>query len=335
MASFYKGPTMRNSSFLRICSIAFMLAALNSTQAQSSYPNKPVKIIVAAATGGGTDILGRMFAQKLSEKFGQPFVVDNKGGGGGSVAADFVAKSANDGYTLLVTNDQLTVGASFNSNLTFDPMRDFAPIGIFGRAPLVMGVNPSVNVNNLDELISLVKANPKKYSFSSCGYGTPLHLAGELLNITAGIDMVHVPYKGCAPALTDVISGQIPIFFNMMNNVSPFAKSGKVKILAVASSKRLASLPNLPTISESGFPNFDAFPWFGMLAPAGTPKSIVNLLSAEIQSLVESKDISDKLKNLSFEPTPTSPEAFTEIMKSDLVRWRRVVKEGNLKAVAE
>jgi len=335
MASFYKGPTMRNSSFLRICSIAFMLAALNSTQAQSSYPNKPVKIIVAAATGGGTDILGRMFAQKLSEKFGQPFVVDNKGGGGGSVAADFVAKSANDGYTLLVTNDQLTVGASFNSNLTFDPMRDFAPIGIFGRAPLVMGVNPSVNVNNLDELISLVKANPKKYSFSSCGYGTPLHLAGELLNITAGIDMVHVPYKGCAPALTDVISGQIPIFFNMMNNVSPFAKSGKVKILAVASSKRLASLPNLPTISESGFPNFDAFPWFGMLAPAGTPKSIVNLLSAEIQSLVESKDISDKLKNLSFEPTTTSPEAFTEIMKSDLARWRRVVKEGNLKAVAE
>jgi len=312
-----------------------MLAALNSTQAQSTYPNKPVKIIVAAATGGGTDILGRMFAQKLSEKFGQPFVVDNKGGGGGSVAADFVAKSANDGYTLLVTNDQLTVGASFNSNLTFDPMRDFAPIGIFGRAPLVMGVNPSVNVNNLDELISLVKANPKKYSFSSCGYGTPLHLAGELLNITAGIDMVHVPYKGCAPALTDVISGQIPIFFNMMNNVSPFAKSGKVKILAVASSKRLASLPNLPTISESGFPNFDAFPWFGMLAPAGTPKSIVNLLSAEIQSLVESKDISDKLKNLSFEPTTTSPEAFTEIMKSDLARWRRVVKEGNLKAVAE
>jgi len=312
-----------------------MLAALNSTQAQSSYPNKPVKIIVAAATGGGTDILGRMFAQKLSEKFGQPFVVDNKGGGGGSVAADFVAKSANDGYTLLVTNDQLTVGASFNSNLTFDPMRDFAPIGIFGRAPLVMGVNPSVNVNNLDELISLVKANPKKYSFSSCGYGTPLHLAGELLNITAGIDMVHVPYKGCAPAITDVISGQIPIFFNMMNNVSPFAKSGKVKILAVASSKRLASLPNLPTISESGFPNFDAFPWFGMLAPAGTPKSIVNLLSAEIQSLVESKDISDKLKNLSFEPTTTSPEAFTEIMKSDLARWRRVVKEGNLKAVAE
>lgn len=326
---------MRNCFFLRICSIAFILAVLNCVQAQNAYPNKPVKIIVAAATGGGTDILGRMFAQKLSEKFGQPFVVDNKGGGGGSVAADFVAKSVNDGYTLLVTNDQLTVGASFNSSLTFDPIRDFAPIGIFGRAPVVMGVNPTVNVNNLDELIALVKANPKKYSFSSCGYGTPLHLAGELLNITAGIDMVHVPYKGCSPALTDVISGQIPIFFNMMNNVSPFAKSGKVKLLAVASSKRLTSLPNLPTISESGFPNFDAFPWFGMLAPAGTPKSIVNLLSAEIQSLVESKDISDKLKNLNFEPTPAAPEVFTEIMKSDLVRWRRVVKEGNLKAVAE
>ena len=310
-------------------------SALNLTYAQNAYPNKPVKVIVAAATGGGTDILGRMFAQKLSEKFSQPFVVDNKGGGGGSVAADFVAKSAGDGYTLLVTNDQLTVGASFNGNLTYEVMRDFAPVGIFGRSPVVVGVNPGVNANNMDELIALVKANPKKYSFSSCGYGTPLHLAGELLNISAGIDMVHVPYKGCSPALTDVVSGQIPIFFNMMNNVSPFAKSGKVKMLAVASSKRLVSLPNLPTIAESGFPNFDAFPWFGMLAPSSTPRPIVNLLSSEILVLVESQDIREKLKNLSFEPTPTTPEAFTEIMKTDLVRWRRVVKEGNLKALAE
>jgi tripartite-type tricarboxylate transporter receptor subunit TctC len=329
------GVFMRINSLLRL-TLIFCVSILNQNiKAQTNYPNKPVKMIVAAATGGGTDILGRMFAQKLSEKFGQPFVVDNKGGGGGSVAADFVAKSPNDGYTLLVTNDQLTVGASFNTNLNFDVLKDFSPIGIFGRSPLVVGVNPSVNVNNVDELIALVKANPKKYSFSSCGYGTPLHLAGELLNITANIDMVHVPYKGCAPALTDVVSGQIPIFFNMMNNVSPFAKSGKVKLLAVASSKRLANLPNLPTIAESGFPNFDAFPWFGMLAPAGTPKNIVSQLSAEIQGLVESKDISEKLKNLSFEPTPTTPEAFTEIMKSDLVRWRRVVKEGNLKAIAE
>ena len=310
-------------------------SALNLTYAQNAYPNKPVKVIVAAATGGGTDILGRMFAQKLSEKFSQPFVVDNKGGGGGSVAADFVAKSAGDGFTLLVTNDQLTVGASFNGNLTYEVMRDFAPVGIFGRSPVVVGVNPGVNANNMDELIALVKANPKKYSFSSCGYGTPLHLAGELLNISAGIDMVHVPYKGCSPALTDVVSGQIPIFFNMMNNVSPFAKSGKVKMLAVASSKRLVSLPNLPTIAESGFPNFDAFPWFGMLAPSSTPRPIVNLLSSEILALVESQDIREKLKNLSFEPTPTTPEAFTEIMKTDLVRWRRVVKEGNLKALAE
>ena len=326
---------MRLQSFLNWTFILFLLNLAAHTQAQNVYPNKPVKIIVAATTGGGTDILGRMFAQKLSEKFGQPFVVDNKGGGGGSVAADFVVKSANDGYTLLVTNDQLTVSASFNTNLNFDVLKDFSPIGIFGRSPVVVGVNPSVKVSNVDELIALVKANPKKYSFSSCGYGTPLHLAGELLNITAGIDMVHVPYKGCSPALTDVVSGQIPIFFNMMNNVSPFAKSGKVKLLAVASSKRLPSLPSLPTVSESGFPNFDAFPWFGMLAPAGTPKTIVTQLSTEIQSLVESKDISEKLRNLSFEPTPTTPEAFTEIMKSDLVRWRRVVKEGNLKAVAE
>ena len=321
-------------TFLSVLTL-ILSSAFTLTHAQNAYPSKPVKVIVAAATGGGTDILGRMFAQKLSEKFSQPFVVDNKGGGGGSVAADFVAKSTADGYTLLVTNDQLTVGASFNANLTFDVMRDFAPIGIFGRSPVVVGINPSVSANSMDELIALVKANPKKYSFSSCGYGTPLHLAGELLNISAGIDMVHVPYKGCSPALTDVVSGQIPIFFNMMNNVAPFAKSGKVKMLAIASSKRLASLPNLPTISESGFPNFDAFPWFGMLAPSNTPKPIVNMLSNEILALVESQDIREKLMNLNFEPTPTTPEAFTEIMNADLVRWRRVVKEGNLKAIAE
>jgi tripartite-type tricarboxylate transporter receptor subunit TctC len=312
-----------------------LITFMGQPHAQNAYPSKPVKVIVAAATGGGTDILGRLFAQKLSEKLGQPFVVDNKGGGGGSVAADFVAKSANDGYTLLVTNDQLTVGASFNTNLTFDVLKDFSPIGLFGRSPLVVGVNPAVPVSNVDELIALVKANPKKYSFSSCGYGTPLHLTGELLNLTAGIDMVHVPYKGCSPALTDVVSGQIPIFFNMMNNVAPFAKSGKVKMLAVASSKRLASLPNLPTIAESGFPNFDAFPWFGVLAPAGTPKAIINQLSNEILVMVESKEISERLKNLNFEPTPTLPDAFTEIMKNDLVRWRRVVKDGNLKTIAE
>jgi hypothetical protein len=326
---------MRSKPLIFLILVLPFFALMGHLKAQNAYPSKPVKVIVAAATGGGTDILGRLFSQKLSEKFGQPFVVDNKGGGGGSVAADFVAKSANDGYTLLVTNDQLTVGASFNTNLTFDVLKDFSPIGIFGRSPVVVGVNPSVPANNVDELIALVKANPKKYSFSSCGYGTPLHLAGELLNLTAGIDMVHVPYKGCSPALTDVVSGQIPIFFNMMNNVAPFSKSGKVKMLAVASSKRLASLPNLPTIAESGFPNFDAFPWFGMLAPAGTPKLVINQLSNEILAMLESKDISEKLKNLNFEPTPTTPDAFTEIMKSDLVRWRRVVKDGNLKAVAE
>ena len=326
---------MRSKPLIFLILVLPFFALMGHLKAQNAYPSKPVKVIVAAATWGGTDILGRLFSQKLSEKFGQPFVVDNKGGGGGSVAADFVAKSANDGYTLLVTNDQLTVGASFNTNLTFDVLKDFSPIGIFGRSPVVVGVNPSVPANNVDELIALVKANPKKYSFSSCGYGTPLHLAGELLNLTAGIDMVHVPYKGCSPALTDVVSGQIPIFFNMMNNVAPFSKSGKVKMLAVASSKRLASLPNLPTIAESGFPNFDAFPWFGMLAPAGTPKLVINQLSNEILAMLESKDISEKLKNLNFEPTPTTPDAFTEIMKSDLVRWRRVVKDGNLKAVAE
>jgi tripartite-type tricarboxylate transporter receptor subunit TctC len=196
-------------------------------------------------------------------------------------------------------------------------------------------VNPSVPANTIAELIALVRANPGKYSFSSCGHGTPLHLAGELLNLSARIDMVHVPYRGCSPALADAVSGQVPIFFNMISNSLPHAKNGKVRLLASASLQRLASQPQLPTIAESGFPAFDAYPWFGILAPAGTPREIVQMLSNELAAAVQSAEIGDKLRGMNFEPTVATPESFTDIMRNDLVRWGRVVREAKVKAAPE
>jgi tripartite-type tricarboxylate transporter receptor subunit TctC len=309
----------------------FAALAHAAALAQATWPTKPVRLIVAAAPGGGTDVVGRLIAQRLGERLGQPFVVENRGGGGGSVAADFVAKSPADGYTLMMTNDQFTVGASF-AKVSYDVLKDFAPVGLVGRTPVVLGVNPSIPANTVGELVTLVRSNPGKYSFSSCGNGTPLHLAGELLNLSARIDLAHVPYRGCAPALLDVVSGQVPVFFNMIGNATPFAKSGKVRLLAVASAQRLPGNPSLPTIAESGFPGFETYPWYGVLAPAATPRDIVVRLGAEITAAVGTPELSERLQSMYFDPITATPEAFAEILRGDLARWGRVVREAKVKA---
>ncbi len=304
------------------------------SQAQT-YPIKPIRLVVAAAPGGGTDIIGRLFAPRLGERLGQPLVPDNRGGSGGAIAADLVVKSAPDGYTLLMTNDQLTTQASlvaFAGTATYDVLRDLVPVGVMGRTAMVLGVHPSVPVNTVQELVGYVRANPGKLSYSSCGVGTPLHLAGELLKLNAGLDLTHIGYRGCVPALIDVMSGQIPIFLNMIGNTLAHAKSGKVKLLAVATAQRLPGTPALPTISESGFPNFEAFPWYGVLAPAGTPKEIIQRLNAEITQAVNQPEIRERLGQLFFEPTTATPEEFASIMKADLAQWNRVVREAKIKA---
>jgi tripartite-type tricarboxylate transporter receptor subunit TctC len=296
-----------------------------------AYPTKPVRAIVAAAPGGTTDLLGRLLGSRLAERLKQPFVIENRGGAAGSIAAESVAKSAPDGYTLIVTNDQLVVQASFASKLPYDPIADFAPVGIMARGPVVLGVHPSVPVNTTQELVALARAQPGKFAFSSCGSGTVLHLAGELLNLEAGIDLAHIPYKGCAPAMADAVSGQVPIFFTVLGNAVPFQKGGKVRLLGVASLQRLKSYPDLPTIAEAGFQGYDAYPWFGVLAPAHTPRDIVAKLAAEIAAAVESSDINEKIRGYYLEPQTTTPEAFLEIMKSDYARWTRVVRQAKLK----
>ena len=288
-------------------------------------------MVIAAAPGGSTDVLGRVFAQRLSERMGQPFIPENRGGGGGIVAADFVAKASPDGYTLLMTNDQLVIGAASASRLPYDPFKDFMPLAVVARGPVVLGVHPDFPARTVGELVALAKAQPKKLAFSSCGNGTVLHLAGELLNLSAGIDLAHVPYRGCAPAMTDAVSGQVPIFFTVLGNAAQFEKSGKLRLLGVATLQRLPSYPNLPTIAESGFPGYDAYPWFGMLAPAGTPKEVVNRLVSEITAAVPVPEVSERIRGFSLEPTRLGPDGLAQLMKSDFDKWRRVVQEAKIK----
>jgi tripartite-type tricarboxylate transporter receptor subunit TctC len=316
---------------MRKIAVAVLLMGVSLAWAQS-YPARPVRMVIAAAPGGSTDVLGRVFAQRLSERLGQPFVPENRGGGGGAVAAEFVAHAAPDGYTILMTNDQLVITVAAGARQPYEPFRDFTPIAVVARGPVVLGVHPSFPAKTVGELVALAKANPRKYAFSSCGNGTVLHLTGELLNLQAGIDLAHIPYRGCAPAMTDAVSGQVPIFFTVLGNAASFAKSGKVRLLGVASVSRLPSYPDLPTIAESGFPGYDAFPWFGMLAPAGTPQEIVQRLAAEISAAVPLPEVSERIRGFSLEPTPMASEAFAQVMKSDYDKWRRVARDAKIKA---
>jgi tripartite-type tricarboxylate transporter receptor subunit TctC len=290
-----------------------------------------VRLVIAAAPGGSTDVLGRVFAQRLSERMGQPFVPENRGGGAGAVAAEFVARSSPDGYTLLMSNDQLVISPAAGAKVPYDAFKDFAPIAVMARGPVVLGVHPAFPAKSVAELVALAKANPGKHAFSSCGNGTILHLAGALLNLQAGIDLTHVPYRGCNPAMTDAVSGQVPVFFTVLGNAAAFERGGKVRLLGVASLSRLATHPDLPTIAESGFPGYDAFPWFGVLAPAGTPREIISRLAAEVMAAVPMPEISERIRAFSLEPTPLGPEALAELMKSDFDKWSRVVREAKIK----
>jgi tripartite-type tricarboxylate transporter receptor subunit TctC len=323
---------MNKINTLRTAAVALLAMGLQaSAWAQAHWPSKPIRMIVAAAPGGSTDSLGRAIAQRLSERLGQPVVVENKGGAAGGVAAQFAAAAPADGYTLLMTNDQMVVQASFPTKLPYDPIKDFAPVSLVARGPVVLGVNPSVKANSVAELVALAKAQPGKMAFSSCGAGTVLHLAGELLNLSAGINLTHVPYKGCAPAMADVVAGHVPIFFTVLGNAVPFEKAGKVKLLGVASAKRLPGYPNLPTINEAGIRGFIADPWFGLVVSAQTPKEIVNKLASEMSAVLDGAELKEAIRGFSLEPANNGPEEFAEIMKSDLARWTAVVTRAKVK----
>jgi tripartite-type tricarboxylate transporter receptor subunit TctC len=296
------------------------------------YPSKPIRMIVGFAPGGGTDTTARAIAQKLTPVLGQQIVVDNRSGAAGNIATELVAHAPPDGYTLLMgTIAALAINVSLYDKLPFDPVRDFAPITLAVSSTNVLVVHPSVAANSVKELIALAKSKPGQLTYGSSGIGGAGHLAGELFKTMARIDMVHVPYKGGAPAMLELIAGQVQLVFATAETAVPQIKSGKVRALGVTTSKRSALLPEIPTIAEAGLPGYEANNWYGVLAPAHTPHAIVTRLNSAIVGVLNSPDLKETLFRQGLDATPTTPEQFAAYIKSEIAKWAIVVKAANAK----
>jgi hypothetical protein len=298
-----------------------------------TYPDRPIRLVIPFPPGGGSDITGRTIAQKLGEALGQQVVADNRGGAGGNIGTDIVAKAAPDGYTLVMAlSGPFSINGSLLGKLPFDPLKDFALITLAGATPNLLVAHPSLPVNTVKELIALAKASPGRINFASSGLGTPAQLAGELFNTMAGVKLVHVPYKGASPALTDLLAGQVQLMFSTMPPALPQVKAGKLKAIAVTSAKRSVTTPELPTISEAGLPGFEAITWYGMAAPAGTSPAIIKKLNNEVVKLLHLPDVRERLLATGTEAAGTTPEEFATYIKSEIVKWAKVVKASGARA---
>jgi len=309
---------------------ALLLLAL-SHPALAQYPNRAVKLVVPFPPAGATDIVGRIVAQKLGEQMGQSVVVENKPGAGGSIGSDLVAKSAPDGYTLLMaTSSTHSIGPALQK-LPYDPLKDFAPITHVANVPNVLVVSPVLPVTSVKELIAYAKARPGQLNFASSGVGTIVHLNGELFKMLAGVDLVHVPCKGTALSIPDVANGSVAMLFDSLASVQPHIKAGRVRPLAVNAQRRSALLPEVPTLAEAGMPAFDRYTWFGMFAPAGTPKEIVARVNAEVAAALKAPDLLERFAAAGAEAVGSTPEQFIERIKSDATRWAEVIRAANVK----
>jgi tripartite-type tricarboxylate transporter receptor subunit TctC len=295
------------------------------------YPTRPVKIIVPFAAGGPADVYARFLGQRLQETLGQPFVVEDRPGAGSIIGTDAVAKSAPDGYTLLLMSNTHTVNESLVPNKPYALMRDFVPVAPINYSDLVLVVHPSVNVQSVAELIKLAKANPGKLNYASSGPGTPYHMAGELFKAMAGVDIVHVPYKGSSGARTDVLGGQVQMMFDAVTTMSEHAHAGKVKALGTTGATRSTVLPTVPTIAEAGVPGYEAVIWLGLIAPKGTPSTIVNRLNTEITRIVSRPDVRADWEKQGAIPMEMTPDAFGRFLADDIVKWERVVRISGAK----
>jgi tripartite-type tricarboxylate transporter receptor subunit TctC len=311
--------------------VAMTMSCAHAADAQQ-YPVKPVRLIIAYAAGGGTDTVGRVFAQKLSEGLGRQVVVDNRPGANGNIATEVAVKSQPDGYTMIMGNIGPIGVNPHLYKLAFDPLRDLAPVTLIATAPLLVVVHPSLPVNSLKDLIALAKREPGKLSYSSAGVGSSNHLAGALFNIEARVDVVHIPYKGAAPALTDLIAGQVQLSFQTLPSVGGNVKSKRLKPLAVTSARRASTYPEVPTAAEAGLKGFEVSAWYSILVPAGTPRPIIDRLNGEILKALKQKDVVDRLQAEGAEVAGTSPEDFGEFMRRETAKWGRVVKLSGMKA---
>ena len=313
-----------------IAAFAVALPLATAVRAQD-YPNRPVRIIVPFAAGGPADVYARFIGQRLQDALGQPFVVDNRPGGGSVIGTDAVAKSAADGYTLLMMSNTHTVNESLMQNKPYQLMRDFAAVAPVNYSDLLLVVHPSVKAASVAELVAEAKANPGKMSYASSGPGTPYHMAGELFKAMAGVDILHVPYKGSAGARTDVLGGQVQMMFDAVTVMAAHAREGKVKALATSGTARSNVLPNVPTVSEAGVPGYEATIWLGVMAPKNTPPAIVNRLNGEIQKIVSQPQVAADWEKQGAVPMKMSPQEFEKYMNADIVKWERIVKISGAK----
>ena len=306
-------------------------AQTTSTSSGQGYPAKPVRFIAPYPAGGVNDIVARLIAGRMSAALGQQWIVDNRPGRGGNIGTDFVAKAAADGYTLVHGGmGSLTLGP-FLSKVPYDALRDFAPITLTARAPNVLAVHPSLPVKSVKDLIALARANPGKLNYATSGVGSTPHLTAALFTSMAQVRMVHIPYKGGPPATVDLVAGQVPIGFAPIASLLPHIASGKLRGLAVSGLERSASLPNLPTVSEAGLGGFEMSPWFGALAPAGTPADVVAKLNQELVKILRSVDVAKQFAAQGVEPAHSTPDEFLALIKSDLQKWGKVISEEGIK----
>ncbi len=321
---------MKLPSIFKAISAAGLLATvvlgLSTSQANAQpYPKGPVRVILPFPAGGGVDAAGRILAQKLSESLGKTFIIDNRGGANGNIGTTVAAQSTNDGMTLLFTGAGFVINPSLYKKISYDPVRDFEPIAMMALGPNVLVVHPSLPVNSVRELIALAKAQPDRIGFAGSGNGSTPHLAGVLFNNMASVQMVHIPYRGSGPAILGLIGGETPVMFLPAINAGPLIASGRVRALAVTGQERLASLPDLPTISSAGLNGYESSQWYGLLAPAGTSPEILNLLNAHVKKIMQTPEMQAQMKKDGLVPIAGSREQFASHIKSEISKWSKVI----------
>ena len=312
--------------------VAFMLLFVASGACGQSYPNKAIRLVIPYPPGGGSDTIARPLVQKLAESVGQQVIIDNRGGAGGNVGMEFVARAAPDGYTLVIAlTAQLAVNPALYRKLPYDPVKDYEPVIFLGNGAYLLTVHPSLPARSVKELIALAKARPDQLTYASSGNGSGAHLCSALFDLLAGIKLVHVPYKGGGPALVDLIAGHVQVLFATPVASIPHIQSGRVRALAVSTAKRTVGLPDLPTVAEAGVPGYDSGVWYGVLAPAATPREITMRLNAEINRVLSQPDYRNLLVQNGIDPVGGPPEELARFIRSELVKWAKVVREAGVK----
>jgi tripartite-type tricarboxylate transporter receptor subunit TctC len=315
-----------------LAAVLLAAAAAPLVHAQAAWPAHPVRMIVPFPAGGPTDVMTRLLSDRLGDALGQAVVIENKPGAGGTIGADFVAKSAPDGYTILMATGSTHSVAPYVSKVPYDPQKDFTPIVYVGYATNILLVSPKLGVSNVRELIALAKKNPGSLNYSTSGIGSVAHVTSEMFASMAGIQLTHVPYKGTQQSIPDLLSGRVAILFDNVMTAKPHVESGRLKGIAISSKQRSSIVPDIPTMDESGLPGFDSFNWFGLFGPANTPRPVVERVNAEMNKILRDPTVRDRLKQLGFEVTGGTPAQFVQVVQREGERWSRVIREAHVKA---